>query len=254
MTQPDLPVRFLAWDTEFFGVRIARLTATSIDAHTMTAVMDWCERERIECLYFLIDGDQQESVRLAEANQFNFVDIRMTYKLDFLTTDRGVGAATMPSAALQSEVVIRPTQPEDHAALLPIAGYSHVDSRFYGDPHFPREKCDLLYETWLAKSFEGVMASFVLTAEVEKQPVGYFTCGIEGQVGELLLLGIDAAVRGRGIGNLFMEHAIARLSKQGCTSVEVITQGRNIIAQRLYQKYGFRLTTLQLWYHRWFMR
>jgi ribosomal protein S18 acetylase RimI-like enzyme len=31
----------------------------------------------------------------------------------------------------------------------------------------------------------------------------------------------------------------------------VVTQGRNIASQRLYQKHGFVTQSIQLWYHRW---
>jgi len=34
----------------------------------------------------------------------------------------------------------------------------------------------------------------------------------------------------------------------------VVTQGRNLAAQRLYQRNGFVTASLQLWYHRWFPR
>ena len=30
--------------------------------------------------------------------------------------------------------------------------------------------------------------------------------------------------------------------------------GRNLAAQRLYQRSGFVTASLQLWYHRWFLR
>jgi hypothetical protein len=35
--------------------------------------------------------------------------------------------------------------------------------------------------------------------------------------------------------------------------VNVVTQGRNSKAQRLYERCGFLTRSVQLWYHRWFM-
>jgi hypothetical protein len=32
-----------------------------------------------------------------------------------------------------------------------------------------------------------------------------------------------------------------------------VTQGKNIAAQRLYQKNGFLIRDLQLWYHKWYL-
>jgi hypothetical protein len=34
--------------------------------------------------------------------------------------------------------------------------------------------------------------------------------------------------------------------------VKTVTQGRNIPAQRTYQRCGFQTAAVQLWYHRWF--
>jgi dTDP-4-amino-4,6-dideoxy-D-galactose acyltransferase len=39
---------------------------------------------------------------------------------------------------------------------------------------------------------------------------------------------------------------------QGVTEVTVVTQGRNIEAQRLYQKCGFLSRAIYYWYHKWF--
>jgi ribosomal protein S18 acetylase RimI-like enzyme len=47
------------------------------------------------------------------------------------------------------------------------------------------------------------------------------------------------------------EAALAWFCAQGLQRAQVVTQGRNIAAQRLYQKCGFRTGEIALWYHRW---
>jgi RimJ/RimL family protein N-acetyltransferase len=46
--------------------------------------------------------------------------------------------------------------------------------------------------------------------------------------------------------------ALQWFADQGMDSMEVVTQGRNVAAQRLYQKCGFATKEVQLWYHHWF--
>jgi len=42
------------------------------------------------------------------------------------------------------------------------------------------------------------------------------------------------------------------LRQEGITHAEVVTQGRNYGAQRMYQRCGFVTRTTELWYHKWF--
>jgi hypothetical protein len=41
------------------------------------------------------------------------------------------------------------------------------------------------------------------------------------------------------------------LEDRGAATVSVVTQGRNVRAQRIYQQFGMRTRSLELWYHRW---
>jgi dTDP-4-amino-4,6-dideoxy-D-galactose acyltransferase len=133
-----------------------------------------------------------------------------------------------------------------------MARSNHTDTRFYQDPNFPTEKCNTLYETWIEKSCQGY-AEAVLVAQRDEQPVGYISCHrtdpTSGQIG---LVGVHPNARKMGIGKLLVEASLQWFYSQGIRHVEVVTQGRNIPAARLYQKEGFLIRSLQLWYHRWF--
>jgi dTDP-4-amino-4,6-dideoxy-D-galactose acyltransferase len=55
-----------------------------------------------------------------------------------------------------------------------------------------------------------------------------------------------------GVGRALVVNAIRWFSGQGVDSVSVVTQGRNVRAQRLYQRCGFTTRSVELWFHRWF--
>ena len=58
----------LAWDSELFGRRIARVRAERLTACGATpAVAQWWRSEGVECLYLLAVADDPATVRLAEA-------------------------------------------------------------------------------------------------------------------------------------------------------------------------------------------
>lgn len=233
----------LDWDSTFFGHRIAHVTVNRLNAGDMGRVMKWCRNRAICCLYFLVNADHLETVRLAEENGFRLVDIRVTLekKLQEVAT-----METSRSAA------VRLSKPEDIPALRAIARRCHHDSRFYHDSNFPKYLCDSLYETWIERSCEGY-ADAVLVADLTSQPVGYVSCHLLGeQKGKIGLVGVDAHSEGKGLGQALIGESLTWFSQHGVTEVTIVTQGRNYRAQRLYQQSGFLTKSMQLWYHRWF--
>lgn len=237
--------QFLPWDTEFFGRRIARVTVHRLSPRIVRAILQWCKTQAIECLYFLADSDHAETVRLAEDHGFRLVDIRITLK-------QNVRNRQVEGKDLSQTVSVRYSHPSDIPTLQMIARTSYGYSRFYFDPHFPVESCEALYETWIKRSCEGY-ADQVLVAELNGQPVGYVTCHLVGKAsqGQIGLVGIGPQARGRGVGRTLIEHSLDWFAEHGVEVVSVVTQGRNVAAQRLYQRCGFVTDSVQLWYHKW---
>ena len=51
-----IEARHLSWDSTFFGMRIAQLVGTRLEADDIPELDAWCWREQVDCLYFLADG------------------------------------------------------------------------------------------------------------------------------------------------------------------------------------------------------
>jgi dTDP-4-amino-4,6-dideoxy-D-galactose acyltransferase len=237
----DAPCRFLEWDSEFFGQRIARVVPERLDGPGLAGARAWCREQAIACLYFLVDANAADSIRRAEDHGFHLVDIRVTLES---------GHRLTPAAT--EEASIRPGRPDDLPALLPIARTAHSASRFYSDPHFDRERCAALYELWLTKSFKDY-AEAVLVAEDKGRAAGYITCHLrESKAGQIGLVGVDERARGHGFGRQLVAAALRWFAAHECERVRVVTQGGNVASQRLYQGCGFRAQQVQLWYHLWF--
>ena len=238
----DSLCEYLEWDSDFFGRRIARAIVTSLNEKTLAAVQYWCDLHRIDCLYFLADSADLLATRLAESNKFRLVDIRVTL-------DRPVkGKPALGSC----QTKIRGSLEQDITALRAIARTSHRDSRFYFDGNFPISLCDALFETGSDKSCRG-WAQNVLVAEDEGKPVGYVTCHLAApETGRIGLISVGDKAQGKGLGKELVGQALRWFARQGVVTVSVVTQGRNVRAQRLYQRCGFVTRTIELWYHRWF--
>jgi dTDP-4-amino-4,6-dideoxy-D-galactose acyltransferase len=229
---------YLEWDTQFFGVRIGRLTGHRLTRERVTEAQSWCRVNQIDCLYFLADSDDAATVTLAEANGFRLVDIRVTF-------ERPLPKETEATPA------IRAFRAEDGPRIREIARVSHRDSRFYYDPRFPESRCDALYEAWIERSAGG-WADAVLVAERDGVPAGYLSCHLSGPAGSIGLVAVAPEWQGRGLGKQLIHASLEYFRRHGTTRATVVTQGRNLSSQRLYQRCGFVTQAMQLWYHRWF--
>ena len=203
-------------------------------------VAEWCEREKVQCLYLLLPGDDTRSAHEAGELGFRFVDIRTT--LEQKTTPR----------ELKVVANIRQARPEDVPVLERIAAVSHVDSRFYADPGFSPERSSCLYQTWIRRSCLDGYAKTTFVYELNGSPAGYITCDWSGNTGSIGLLGVAAEARGAGVGKALVHAALKLLTEQGTEQIRVVTQGRNIAAQRLYHRCGFLPSSVEIWFHRWF--
>ena len=240
-TERDPVCTYLEWDSQFFQRRIARLNRHRLDQATMAECALWCRQHRIDCLYFLADSNDLETPRLAEANDFHLTDIRMT-----------LGRVVVPEDfAPNSFDGFRHAREDDLRALRTIARTSHHDTRFYFDGHFEQENCDLLYATWIENSFRG-FAQAVLVAEADGEPAAYLTCHLNDQASQIGLVGVGEGHRGKGLATKLVRAFLSWSREQGARRALVVTQGRNLPAQRLYQRNGFITSSMDLWYHRWF--
>lgn len=249
MTDLSTPVcEVLAWDTNFFGIRIARVRADALTTERLQSIEDFCQQNQVRCLYFLSTIQEPGTARLAEEYGFQWVDIRLTFEIK--TPTNPVSGAAISS---QNSVRIRPVKNEDVAGLVEISNNSYVDSRFYFDRNFPRERAAALYQTWIKVSCEG-WANAVLIAEKDGLPAGYITCHIDPaqKTGNIGLVGVSSQAQGLGIGKALVFSALEWFTGQGIAQVTVVTQGRNVAAQRLYQRCGFITQKIQLWYHKWY--
>ena len=234
----NVPARLLQWDSEFFGVRIATVTASRLTSQVVEQLRSWCSQERIDCLYFLSGAEDVGTMRLAEDNGFRVTDIRLT--LARYLND--------PIAPLDR---IRIAKSSDIPHLKQLAAKSFVNTRFYNDGHFAEEKCAELYSTWVERSCNGY-ADCVLIAEREDgRPAGFITCSLQESEGVIGLLAVDPLLRSHGLGLSLTQAALRYFREQRKSCARVVTQGCNIASQRLYQRCGFVTDLVQIWYHVW---
>jgi len=235
----------LPWDSAFFGVSIARARTSHLDESSCSVMLEWCERRRIDCLYFLCPLDDAATQRLLTDHAFQSVGVRVT-----LSRSAGSDSRHMSGQ-------LRPATVDDIPRLRAIALAAHRDTRFHADGHFDPARCDELYATWIEKSVHGY-ATHVIVADRDGGAVGYVTLHLDAHAApaagtaRIGLFAVDERWRGQGIGRDLLRHAAQLLLEEGVGDTSVVTPGSNTGALKLYTSAGFRTTDVSLWYHRWF--
>lgn len=239
-TSDRMNVTTLEWDSQFFGRRIGRVEASRLREGDVTALQRNATERGLECLYLLADPNCDETARVASRAGFRMVDIRITLE------------RRASSRAEERSMPVRQATTADLVDLEPIAARGHVDTRFYHDGRFPSDRCDELYRTWIRVSVEGRLADAVLCVDdAGGKAAAYVTCRVTNGEGQIGLVGVSDRVQGRGIGGALIQASLDWFADHGATRISVVTQGRNVRAQRLYQRAGFLTSDVGVWFHWW---
>jgi ribosomal protein S18 acetylase RimI-like enzyme len=236
-------VRILEWDSRFFHTPIGRIeiSASSLSPDAITAALREAKGLKLACLYFQVPFTSPEITAFCSRQNFLLVDFKtvLSKPLD----DRA-----FPEEA--GDGIVSPEETH-YPVLEKIVESLARTSRFRFDPHFGEEGANRLYRTWLRKSFSEGFSSDFLVAHRDGRPEGFLTLRPRDGVPHIDLLGVAEEARGRGVGGRLIRCAESRLRAQGAGRVDVITQGHNIDALRVYQKSGFLIASSDIFFHIW---
>jgi dTDP-4-amino-4,6-dideoxy-D-galactose acyltransferase len=235
---------YLDWDSGFFGLRIARLHGLNLDNDGLKSALFWCKNNQIDCLYYLADPTDLITIHLLQERNFCLVDIRTTLAQIL---------KSKPKIETVPKIITRAGDFNDVPSLRKLASENHTQTRFFNDPNFGVEKARLLYSTWIENSIRGY-ADIVMIAEDMNKISGYITGHLNSDgSGQIGLVGVSKSMRGYGIGELLIRTILFWFYQHGVEKIQVVAQGSNIPALYLYQKTGFFISSVQLWYHKWFI-
>lgn len=243
-SKADPPCRFLDWDSEHFGFPIAQLDSDCLTPELIARANAWCENQSVRCLYFLADPVNPNLVALASQFSFEFVDARMS-----LSTTQLPDTLAMQHGPIHIGLASQ----DDLPALENLASKTHRNTRFFSDIRFPENRAQELYRKWVRKD---VLAGNTLVARSRTEngsPLGYITiqANLDAKQASIGLVAVSEASRGKGVGTALVQAALFHAHENGARRISVVTQGNNVIAQRLYQVNGFRTDSCRYWYHCW---
>ncbi|PYO49575.1 MAG: GNAT family N-acetyltransferase [Gemmatimonadetes bacterium] len=134
-------------------------------------------------------------------------------------------------------------------ALLIREHHDFDPQRFIAAP--PRS--EQLYSSFLGGQLDDPNI-VVLVAERDGKVLGYTYSGVEGPdymslrgpAGVMYDIVVDPAHRGQGVGRMLVDATLAELKARGAPRLVLSTAEKNKVAQRLFDRAGFRRTMIEM--------
>lgn len=177
-----------------------------------------------------------ERVAELEAVGFRVVDVNVTL-------ERLMGAP-----ADGGDVFVEPARPDQHEALVDIAGRAFRWSRFHLDPLIPNELADRVKREWVRSYVTGTRGSELLAAADGGRAVGFLAVLADGEVRVIDLIAVAPEAQGRGVGSALVAELLRR--HPGCERIRVGTQAANVDSLRFYERHGFAVAASDYVLHR----
>ncbi|MCX7420785.1 MAG: GNAT family N-acetyltransferase [Planctomycetia bacterium] len=88
----------------------------------------------------------------------------------------------------------------------------------------------------------------IFVAEIDGRVVGGITTwqDLDGGIGHIPNLAVEADFRGQGIGRQLIEHALDHFRRHGLSHAKIETLSQNSVGQHLYSSLGFREVARQI--------
>jgi len=236
-------VKYLDWDSDFFGFSIGRIHAHGCTEERLGMGLENAGKEKIQFVELFCDASDSESIYSSEVLAFHLADLRLTFKKN-LTGD-GMDNDNTPKDLTFKKAGIK------DIAGLKIAGHGlFTNSRYYRYPGFDKNQVDLMFQLWIEKAVKGEFDDKLYYLGDEAGILAFNSLRFKDNAASIGLFGVNEAHRGKGLGSLLLNRVSHLLHKRGITELNVVTQGRNSNALRLYQKNGFQLSKINLCYYK----
>jgi hypothetical protein len=228
-------IEHLPWDSQFFGVPIARADLTGATADTMRAIDAEARDEGVACLYGALDPTDETAAGLVQAFGHRLVEVA-------LTLERSPG----PFTPKPSSSRVRRGSLEDLPALEPTIKTLSPWSRFAADPRFGIDAARRMHVAWIERAAEDTDERALYVAHDNDGVTGVAT-SVRSPVPRADMISVTEP--GTGAADALM---VAFLDGAGDGPTEAgPSAARNIAALRYWERCGFRVCRTRYLFHRW---
>ena len=227
----------LDWDSDFLNFNVCRINGFLENIEDLKAVDSIMDEKRFKLAYY------------SSVKELNFGNIE---SLEIKLVDKKTTFVKKINNSLTSHPLISLYESDfPSKKLLNLAVQSGIYSRFNVDAKIGKEKFEELYKLWIIKSVKKEIAKDVIVYRHDNDIAGYLTLGEKNNRADLGMGAVDLNYRGMGIGRILFENAEKLAYDYGYKVIQIVTQGDNIPACKLYEKLGYSVESMEYFYHIW---
>lgn len=222
----------LQWDSDFFNFKVAKIKNNILLEEDFLKKLS---NENVQLAYY-----SSKTKLTKTSNEYYNIDL-VDEKVTFL---KEIEKSSLISKA-ESYLEKYPDK-----KLINLAIESGIYSRFNVDPKIGRKKFEELYTRWIVKSVSKEIADDVLVYKIEGEITGFVTVGQKNERADIGIIAVDKSYRGKGIGKTLMK-AAENFYSDKLKLIQVVTQGGNFPAIKLYLSCGYKPEKTEYFYHLW---
>ena len=226
----------LEWDSSFFGFPVSQLKRDSIRVEDLRDI--YCNTDARLIYYFTSQLISEEIFK----NSY--------FSAKLVDTKIAIHKPLKIDARLHPKVEIYEDEKADER-LLQLALTAGTHSRFFKDDNISHSKAKELYEIWIDKSVQRIMADIVLVYRENNKIIGFITINTKEDQPHVSLLAVDPLHEGKGVSFALMNSMEWILFQKGYKIVKSETQAQNKKALSIYRRQGVEFGEQHYIYHLW---
>lgn len=231
----------LDWDTEYFGVKAARVNLKGIiTEENQMRILQYCKAFDFISISN-IGNTKENNYWIGKASNAFLTDIN----IQFIKEIKG------EPILMDKTTEVHNSYPRDQK-VISIASSAFSYSRFFNDNSLPEKQAKNIYLHWTECAFNMDNKYFVI-AKRNNEVAGYilFSLNEVAQSATIELIAVDESYRGERVGSSLVSALESFVYEHGVNDIKVGTQVDNISATKFYIARGFQYVSCSSVYHLW---
>jgi hypothetical protein len=225
----------LAWDSEFFGLPIARVDLTGATGDILRAIDAEARDQGIACLYGALDPSNERSANLVQAFGHRLVEVALTFERPPMLFTPNPSSSKVRRGTL-----------DDLSALEPLIKTLAPWSRFAADPRFGPDAARRMHRAWIERAARETHERALYVAYDDDGITGVATF-VRSPIPRVDIKGVSKPSSGAADALMV---ALFDWAGEGHTEAGPCA-ARNIAPLRYLERCGFRVCRARYLFHRW---